>query len=140
MYPPEYSIELSVQTADAHLAEVPVRVDDLLPLRLSLHMMSVSLVTGSPPSILTLLFPVRFMLLPSAFSQVIGVLASSSPHVTCRVIMVMFNYLVMNITSDMFPLDTLQLSSDLTLWGLTFSPAWRALRLVASQSWEKIMQ
>ena len=82
MYPPEYSIELSVQTTDAHLAEVPVRVDDLLPLCLGLHIMSVSLVTGSPPSILTLLFPVRFMLLPSAFSQVIGVLASSSPHVT----------------------------------------------------------
>ena len=34
------------------------------------------------PPILTLLFPVRFMLLPSAFSQVIGVLASSSPQVT----------------------------------------------------------
>ena len=32
--------------------------------------------------LLTLLFPVRFMVLPSPFSQVIGVLASRSPHVT----------------------------------------------------------
>ena len=35
---PEYSIELGVQTPDAHLAEVPVWVDDLLPLCLGLHM------------------------------------------------------------------------------------------------------
>ena len=33
---PEYSIELRVQTSDAHLAEVPVRVDDLRPLHLAL--------------------------------------------------------------------------------------------------------
>ena len=52
--------------------------------------------------VITLLLPVRFMVLPSAFSQVIGVLASSRPQVT--------------------------------LWGLTLSPAWRALKLVASQS------
>ena len=33
---PEYSIELSVQTSYSHLAEVPVWVDDLLSLHLSL--------------------------------------------------------------------------------------------------------
>ena len=33
---PEYSIELRVQTSDAHLAEVPVRVDDLCPLHFAL--------------------------------------------------------------------------------------------------------
>ena len=34
--PPEYCIELCVQSPDAHLAEVPVRVDDLSPLHLPL--------------------------------------------------------------------------------------------------------
>ena len=31
---PEYSIELGVQSSNSHLAEVPVRVDDLSPLHL----------------------------------------------------------------------------------------------------------
>lgn len=48
MYSPEYSIELSVQTTDAHLAEVPVWVDDLLPLCLGLNIMLVSQVTVTP--------------------------------------------------------------------------------------------
>ena len=84
-YSPEYSIELGVQAPDAHLAEVPVWVDDLLPLCLGLHMRCYyqwSQGHHLKSSFLTLLFPVRFMLLPSAFSQVIGVLASSSPQVT----------------------------------------------------------
>ena len=33
---PEYSIELSIQTTNSHLAEVPVGVDDLLSLHLGL--------------------------------------------------------------------------------------------------------
>ena len=33
---PEYSVELCVQAPDAHLAEVPVRVDNLGPLHLAL--------------------------------------------------------------------------------------------------------
>ena len=37
---PEYSIELRVQTSDAHLAEVPVWVDDLRPLNLALALPS----------------------------------------------------------------------------------------------------
>ena len=35
-FPPEYCIELSVESPNAHLAEVPVRVDDLSPLHLPL--------------------------------------------------------------------------------------------------------
>ena len=35
-FPPEYCIELRVQSPNAHLAEVPVRVDDLSPLHFPL--------------------------------------------------------------------------------------------------------
>ena len=35
-FQPEYCIELCVESSDAHLAEVPVRVDDLSPLHLPL--------------------------------------------------------------------------------------------------------
>ena len=48
-------------------------------------MVTVSLSVFPLAPTLTLLFPVRFMVLPSAFSQVMGVLASSSPQVTYTV-------------------------------------------------------
>ena len=39
-FKPEYCIKLCVQSSDAHLAEVPVRVDDLSPLHLPLALPS----------------------------------------------------------------------------------------------------